>query len=303
MLDLSAKLAEMIDPEKRAFSFNRTPPKWGVHDDVEFWDYLLWDAFGSGDIRQIGHTPAHLKQSWVTGDKSSAKMLTGRAVHACVFEFDTEWQKYVRVADGKDRRSKEYKLLAEDYGSEYVLRANEYDGCLGGRDRLFGHTRIGRLLAEGRPEVSFAWKDSETGVPLKGRADWLNDGLKTVFDLKSTGDAREHRFSSIARDKGYPTQGAHYISGLRQLGVDVEHYVVVALEVDPPHEPVLYRISTKDMLIAESHWRALVDLMAWCLEEDKWPGYLEHTHVLHMGQWWEQGIQEEIALMRERMGS
>ena len=201
-LDLSEAVEGLIDPEKRAFSFGRTDPKWGVHDDVEFWDYLLWRAFGSGDVRHVGHTPAHLKHSWVTGKHSNVKMLTGRAVHACVFEHDTEWQKYVRLDDGKDRRSKEYKLLAEDYGSDFVLRANEYDACLGGRERLLGHTRIGRLLSEGRPEVSFAWKDHETGVPLKGRADWLNEDLKTVFDLKSTGDAREQRFSTIARDKG-----------------------------------------------------------------------------------------------------
>ena len=182
-----------------------------------------------------------------------------------------------------------------------MLRAKEYDAAIGGRERLVGHTRIGRLLTEGSAEVSYAWKDDETGLPLKGRADWLNPSLHTVFDLKTTGDAREHRFTRIAKDKGYATQGAHYINGLRALDIDIQHYVIVALEVDPPYEPILYRISSKDMMIADAHWRALVDMLAHCVKEKTWPGYPEHTHVMHMGNYWESEIQAEIAAINEAM--
>jgi hypothetical protein len=301
VIDISGKLADMMRTAEADIVYGRQPPKFGIHEDVDFWEYLMWDAFGSGDVRKVGHSPAHLRESWVKGSDANVAMLTGRAIHACVLEHDTEWQRYIRMDDGKDRRSKDYKVLAEEHGADYVLRAKEYDAAVGGRERLMEHTRISRLLNDGSAEVSYAWKDDETGLPLKGRADWLNPGLNTVFDLKTTGDAREHRFGRIARDKGYATQGAHYISGLRALGMDIQHYVIVALEVDPPYEPILYRISSKDMTIAEAHWRALVDMLAHCVKNERWPGYPEYTHVLHMGQYWEAEIQAEVAAINEAL--
>lgn len=302
VLDISQRLLEKMSENEKLHVYGRVKPKMGLHHELDFWTYLLWDAFGSGDVRKVGHSPAHLRQSWLKGDDANPSMLTGRAIHACVLEPDTEWLRYQRLPDGKDRRSKDYKEMAEEYGKDFVLRDNEYDACIGCRDRLLGHTRIGRLLAKGSPEVTFAWHDPETGLPLKGRADWLSPELKTVFDLKTTSDARETQFTRVVRDKDYPTQGAHYLNGLRECGVEIDHYVIVAIESSPPYEPVLYRVSSKDMMIADAHWRALVDLLGWCVENDKWPGYPEHTHVLHMGPWWETDVQTEIATMRERMG-
>ena len=297
--DASAKLNEG-PKEKRIFT--RRPPEFGVHDNIPFWDYLLWDAFGSGDVRKTStHSPAHLQYDWLAGTESNAAMLTGRAIHACVLEPDTEWLRYAVLPEGRDRRSKDYKIMSEEYGKDFVLTTREHEACLGVRDKLYGHTRVGRLLKEGRPEVTFAWEDKETGLRLKGRGDWLNEGLETVFDLKTTGDAREHRFKGIAKDKGYPQQGVHYVSGLRHHDVGVKHYVIVAVETKPPYELIMYRISTKDLMIAEAHWRTMVDYLAWCVQEDKWPGYPEHTTVLHMGNYWESEVQESIAVMQEMM--
>lgn len=289
----------IMSEAESAWSFSRREPDYGVHEGLPFWDYLLWEAFGSGDVRKVAHSPAHLRQHWASGKDVNPSLLTGRGLHACVLEPDTEWPKYYRLSDGKDRRSKEYKEMAEEVGSEYVLRDIEYDACIGARDRLFAHTRIGRLMRDGTPELSFAWEDPETGLPLKGRGDWVNQNMGVVFDLKSTGDAREQQFVRVAKNLGYPQQGAHYTTGLMENDVDVRDYVIVAAEIDPPYEPVMYRVSSKDMMIADAHWRAMVDLLAHCIMENRWPGYPEHTHVLNMGPWWEADIQNEIATMRE----
>lgn len=291
IIELSELLKERLgQPE-------RIPPKLGRHDDVPPWDYFQWDAYGSGDVRSIGHSPAHFRAAL---GKDTAKMIAGRALHACVLEPDTEWLRYHRLPDGTDRRHKAYKEAEQEYGRDFVLTAREYDNCLGGRDALNAHSRISKVLAEGSPEVSFAWED-ETGLILKGRSDWINEKRGITIDLKQTGDAREHAFRRVADSMNYPVQGAHYTEGLSMTGPAVRHFAVVAVEVDPPHGVMFYRLSTADMMVAEEHWRALVDKLAWCVERDTWPAYPEETQVLHMGRYWEAGVQEEIARLQESM--
>lgn len=278
----------------------RKEPRWGIHDEVEFYEYLIWDAWGSGELRGAVN-PAKLRYERLSGKDVNSAMITGRATHACVLEPDTEWLRYVRMPDGVDRRHKAYKEMVVEHGADYVLRSKEYDAAVGIRDSLFSHTRIKRLLKEGRPEVSFAWKDPETGLPLKGRSDWLNESLSTTFDLKTTGDASERAFARIARDFGYPEQAVHYTTGLTECGLETKHYTIIAAESDPPYLPILYSVSTKDLMIAGERWRTLVDRLSMCVEDDDWPGYPEHTHVLHMGPYWEADVQADIAIMREEM--
>jgi hypothetical protein len=305
VVDISSRLAEMMqasEAEEDRKPFVRKQPRLGLHHGIPKWEYLLWDAFGSGQINKVGHSPAHMRTDWLKGDDAAtSKMLTGSAVHACVFEPDSEWLKYARLPDGLDRRHKEYTAMAEEYGGDYVLKDHEYDSCIGIRDSLNSHSRIRRLLAAGDPEVTFAWEDPATGIPLKGRADWLNTDLATCFDLKTTGDARETQFRRIASSKGYPVQGAHYTTGLNEVGVETRHYAIVAAELSEPYDVVLYRMSTRDMMIAGEYWQTLVDYLGHCVETGDWPGYPQHTHVLSMGMWWESDMQEKIAIMREAM--
>lgn len=299
VVELSEKLHQALhedEPDHR-----RRPPRFGIHDDVPGWEYHEWQAYGSGAIRKVGHSPAHFREYWEAGEELRPKLIAGAAFHACVLEPDTEWPKYFRLEDGKDRRHREYREACEEHGPDFVLTAREYDSCEGGRDAVYGHSRLGRLLKDGTPEVSFAWHDADTELPLKGRADWLNTEIATVVDLKQTGDAREHAFRRVARSQGYPVQGAQYTAGLTELGQEAKHYVNVAVESDPPYGVMLYRISTADLIIAESYWRSLVDKLAWCIENDDWPAYPEHTTVLHMGSYWERDVQEEVALLEESM--
>lgn len=303
VISISGQLAEMMRvneaEEQRSAYTQRKEPTWGVTPDVPFWEYLLWDAFGSSTIRDMGHSPAHMRYKWTSGLDANPRLFVGSAIHACIFEPDTEWPRYQRLPDGLDRRSKDYKEMAEEYGPDFVLRDKEYDSAVGIRDNLLGHSRIGRLLKSGTPEIAFAWKDEETGIPLKGRADWLNEDLHVCFDLKSTGDARESAFRRVAKNHDYAVQGAHYIAGLQALGKDIKHYTIVAAEVDPPYEVMLYRIGTREMMVAHEYWRMLVDLLHWCIDNQRWPGYAEHTHVLSLGMWWEADTKERIELIRE----
>lgn len=281
---------------------SRVEPQWGVTDNVPFMTYLQWDAFGSGAVREVGRSPAHHKFHFENGkDIASGRARMGSAVHACVLEPDTEWSRYHPLPDGIDRRHKEYKAAVIEFGADYVLRADEYRQALNIRDRLHEHSRIGRLLQQGRPEVSFAWTDEVHGVPLKGRADWISDLIPggAVLDLKTTADARSHRFRRVATDFGYAVQGAHYTSGLMSWGEMVQHYAIIAVELTPPHEVTLYQISKADLMVAHEVWQAQVDLLAHCLESQAWPGYPEHTHVLTMGPYWQADMQARTDSIRE----
>ena len=301
--ELEAKrISDIRKDPAPAHEQTRITPQWGVHDSIPFMRYLQWDAYGSGAVREVGRSPAHHRFHYENGkDIASSRARMGSAVHACVLEPDTEWGRYYPLPDGIDRRHKAYKAAVLEFGADYVLRADEYRQALNIRDRLHEHSRIGRLLENGRAEVSFAWTDNDTDVPLKGRADWISQRIAggAVLDLKTTADARGTRFRRVATDFDYAVQGAHYTSGLQAWGVDVSHYAIIAVELNPPHEVTLYQLAQSDLIIADEVWRAQVDLLAHCTKVEKWPGYPEHTHVLSMGPYWQADMQARVAHIRD----
>ena len=96
-------------------------------------------------------------------------------------------------------------------------------------------------------------------------------------------------------------QGSHYTAGLQAWEEQVEHYVIAAIETEPPFEITLFQIATSDMMIANETWRAHLELLAHCVETEEWPGYAEQTQVLHMGPYWQTDMRTRVAEIAETL--
>ena len=75
-----------------------------------------------------------------------------------------------------------------------------------------GHPDLGRCIVGGYSEVSIFWHDEETGVPCKGRVDYLK--TQAIVDLKSFSNALRKPLDAAVRSAmanyGYYVQAAMY---------------------------------------------------------------------------------------------
>ena len=256
-------------------------PAPGVYPRIPSEDYHRWKALSSSMLKRIVRSPSHLRDYLDNPKPSTKDQIFHTAIHTAVLEPDRFVAEYVK-APALDRRTKEGKaawaVLMETYGASRVLDEDDYATCIAARAGLLEMPKLMELLRLDDPalvdfELSFVWE--ENGVLCKGRADLVNTHYQdgALVDLKSTNDARPHKFQWQMRDNGDHVQGAFYSRGLIANGIPIEACYLVAIEDSPPARARGYRIHAGLMEHAEIQVSAGVAAYKDCLATDKWPGY------------------------------
>ena len=129
----------------------------------------------------------------------------------------------------------------------------------------------------GDAEVSLFADDSDTGVHMRGRIDWLTklpDGRFVNNDLKSTTDVRRHKIVRTIEDFGYDVQSEVYRTLLRlATGAEIAPTNLIFVETDAPHEVRVVTLAHPDWIEAGSlKMRQAIDIYAACIATDTWPG-------------------------------
>jgi PDDEXK-like domain of unknown function (DUF3799) len=138
------------------------------------------------------------------------------------------------------------------------------------------------LFTGGEAETSLFWVDSDTGIKLKIRPDYLNKSFCT--DLKSTADARANPFACQTTNLGYHISACMYLDGIKQVtGRDVQ-FRWVAVEKKAPYLCAVYQLSDESMQVGQRLYREYLNKLANCLESDNWPG-LENDFDLSLPVW------------------
>jgi len=133
------------------------------------------------------------------------------------------------------------------------------------------------LTLPGQAEVSIFAKDPESGVPLRGRLDWLAtlaDGRLVNVDLKSTTDVRRHKIVRTIEDFGYDIQSETYRHLMRlEIGANVAPTHLIFVETDPPHEVRVVQLAHEDWIAGGARkMRRAINIYALCDAMDAWPG-------------------------------
>lgn len=185
-----------------------------------------------------------------------------------------------------------------DEGKVPILR-HELDAAEAMAAATQKHPVARQLLADGRPEVSLFWVDSETGVKCRARLDWLPNpdiGPRrlVVPDVKTAADGSGPAFGKAAASFGYFGQWTHYLDGVRALGINKDPaFVFVIIEKDDPHLVNVGQFAHRDDVIqarrAVDHCRRLY---ADCLAADHWPGYGDGLNDFRLPTWWHYQMEE-----------
>ena len=181
-------------------------------------------------------------------------MIFGRAYHVAMLE-PNEFDDKVKVFDSATRTTKGYKeFKADNPNAPTIILQKEYDKIMYMQDVLFSHNEVKDLLQkEGEREIANAWKDEDTNVFCKGKADYRNG--KTLIDLKTTGDGSHWGFSNSCKKYGYDRQSAFYMDG---FGCD--EFVFITQEKERPYNVSIFYAGDDFIERGRAEYKYLLDV-------------------------------------------
>jgi hypothetical protein len=269
----------------------------GIYPGVEAARYHALEAASNSRLSRLLRSPAHLREYLDNPPSQTDDMLLGSAAHALILEPESFAGLYQRAPEG-DRRAKAVKDAWAELEARHpfatLLKPDHYDACQRMRDAVLSHEAASYLVgAAGDVEVSLLWDDPATAVRCKGRPDKLAGSLGVVVDLKTTQNASAEEFTRSVHNFGYFRQGAMYLDGLAECGVQVQHFVIIAVEKTPPFGVAVYRLREDAIEAGRKQLRSLLHTYRWCMERGEWPCYPETIQDLSLPRWAWSSIESE----------
>jgi hypothetical protein len=244
-----------------------------------------------GGLDHFHRSPAHYK-AWVDGDmddRDTPALSFGRAFHCAVLEPEKFAREYCAAPDFGDcrrkvNRERRDEWLSENAGKE-ALSVDVADAIVGMRESVLRHPLAGKMIRDGRAEVSISWKDPGTGLRCRARADYYVKRLAMVLDLKSADDASPEGFRRSVAKYRYFVQDALYRFGFSEVGEQLQHFVLIACEKVRPYAVGTYSLDAEGIGRGYSAARRDMDAMAECLRSNHWPAYPEKIQTIELPFW------------------
>jgi len=266
----------------------------GLYDMPEA-QYFAHPAISNSGLKAFARSPAHYLAERETPRKPTPSMLAGTAIHSALLEPEAFAAKYIHTPAGAPRRPTEAQLNAKNPSESsiksiefwtafeakargrIVLDKETYDEYQHIGNQARQHPELATLLTGGYAEKTVFGRDPETGVMCRIRVDYYTTvgDRRVMIDVKSTEDARPHRFQKTAYDYGYFHGAAFYSDVWAWAGMagEIDTYIILALERDAPYGIYLYEVGGQALERGRAAYRTHLNHYAECLAADNWPGY------------------------------
>jgi exodeoxyribonuclease VIII len=153
------------------------------------------------------------------------------------------------------------------------------------RDAVLEHNYASKLLEGAKTEQTILWRDEDTDVDCKARADAINAEVGVLIELKTTISAEESSFARSVANFAYHLAASHYLAGLEANGFGSMSCVFIAVENSPPHGVALYVLDERSLYAGEIRRRTALETYATCRREDRWPSYPEKIRTIQIPAW------------------
>jgi len=189
--------------------------------------YRAAKGISKSSLDSFADCPALYKaeQDGLIKRKATPAMSFGTLLHALFL--DKEAAYYVKP-DGMTYASKEGKEWRDSHADKPVISQEESDELNRAVEALRGHRHAAGLLKSGKAEVSMFGVHKETGLAIRGRADWLAETY--IADLKTTGDASSKGMAKSIVSFRYHVQAAMYLMLAQQNGLNVNDFYFIAIQ-------------------------------------------------------------------------
>lgn len=222
------------------------PLEPGIYEDVPFDEYCKWKAVNNSSLTAALKSPQHYKAALEKVWKPTDALLFGTLVHDGKLDPKELLTKYIVMPAFELQLSKEYtnpKATREYKGKvaeweeqnqgKTIVTQDNFDTMRDMCTAIDGCTEARETLShDGPAEVSFVWRDRETGILCKGRIDKMNHKENYISDLKTCITCDD--FGKVIADRNYHRQGAFYIDGLYEILGDWFSHWIIAVEKEAP---------------------------------------------------------------------
>ena len=242
-------------------------------------------------------TPAHYLASFRAPRKATPDMELGSMAHLAILQPNVFAAKYVSTPvepDFGDCRYGANKAKRDEWraahavtlkdGQELISEATSEQICQMS-NAVHAHPVASRLLTGGQAEVSVLWTEPETGLPGRSRLDYYLPNRKTIVDLKTTSDASPTEFGRSCAKYRYHVQEAVYRLAMQAKGIEVDHFVFVAVEKTAPFGVAVYTLDSDARALGMRLALRDIGTLATCVLTDTWPGYSSHITELSLPRW------------------
>lgn len=273
-------------------------PAVGLYTYMSSAEYHAVDAVSSSRLALLKKSPAHLKHELNNPTPPTDAMRLGEALHSAILEPDLFTANYV-VAPKVDGRTKDGKATKAEFelanAHKSIIDMDEYATCQAVSGSIRDHSKAWALIdLANLKEVSGFFNDPLTGLFCKMRADAVCSSINTMFDIKSTLDASRIEFERSIFKYGYHRQGAHYIDGMAILGVEVEHYAIIAVEKKAPFCVAVYRLQNDIIELGRKENIQLMDMWKRCQDSGDWSGYPDLITDIGIPTWAKNQTEREL---------
>lgn len=261
-----------------------TPRPPGIHDGIPEHEYHrdTWALSASGaKLLLPPGCPALFKHKMIDHPDEDKRDVFrfGKAAHRTVLGVGPTIT-YVNADSWRTKAAREARIQAEAAGGVALLE--ESRGILESMvAALRAHPLASALFGEGAPEQSLYLEDTETGVMLRGRLDWLrppvSSGRYLIVDYKTADSADPETFGRKAIDYKYHLSAEWYRRLVIGLGLaDDPAFLHVVQEKEPPYLVTVCQLPGEALRIAHRINRRAIQTYSICSSADSWPGYSDH---------------------------
>ena len=261
-----------------------------MHTDLSNADYHDHPALSKSDFDAARKSGRHFfdKRNGPPRD-STAAFNFGSVVHATALPGECVDSIAVRMPEGMKKTTKEGKAFVAEHQDKIILSPSDAYAVdqmmLSLREHPFSAGLVNGEL-KGKAEQSFFCTDTETGLELKARPDFILDDLSLIIDLKTTIDASPKGFQRSVANYRYYVQASHYLDVVEmETGTRPQAFLFIAVEKQRPFSTAVYMADQAMIDLGKQHAREDLNRIAQWIAIDKFPGYSERVEEISLPKW------------------
>lgn len=253
--------------------------------------YNAIPAMNWSNLKHIAVSPRMFRYRQEHPEERKQAFVFGGAVHCKILEPEKFDKRYAVYEGKRDARAKDWQTWQAVNPGVEALKPHELERVEACAQAVLEDRDASKLLQGGRREEALTWTDELTGMPCKGRLDYIRPDL--FVDLKTARDPSPAKFQRAAIEYGYAPQVAFYHDGAvqaRRIPADSLPYVV-AVQNKGCFDVVSFQLTPAMLEYGCMVYRALLRRLRECMDADLWPGVAPGLQQLDVPPWAEQRVQ------------
>lgn len=239
-------------------------------------EYFAHKAVSKSSLDDFARCPAYYHAAHIARTvkrETTPAMQFGTLLHGLVLEGRADFH---TKPDGMTFASKDGKAWKEAHSDKPILSADTAAELQAMSSAILRHPHAAPLFGKGQAEVAMFGTHKESGLAIKGRADWVGVapfGKHRLVDIKTTADASNAAFARSIAAYRYHVQAAMYCELAKQNGYQVDDFYFIAIEKGDVPLINVRLLSQAAIELGKVTLDAQLRELKACMESDFWPDY------------------------------